>query len=258
MTVGFESVARSLRRQVIAREVTGTALTAAQLKTVETNSGYTVRRGELIVGLLRDHVGIGSLQGLRVVDVGSGYGALALYLAASGALVTAVEPNEDRIAVGKFVGAEYELPVTFVRGWMQRLPLDDATFDVVLLNNSFCYVVPPEDRRRALREALRTLRPGGWLTLRDPNRWAPRDPFSGLPLIHFLPPKPAAAVATRLGHRRSHVRLVSPPHLRSELTAAGFERVAHVPVGGRSLRRLAVARYQHCVARRPASGSTGR
>ncbi len=56
---------------------------------------------------------------------------------------------------------------------MQDLQLPDAGFDIAVLNNSLCYIVPTNERMAALSEALRVLEPGGVLISRNPNRWHP-------------------------------------------------------------------------------------
>ena len=45
-----------------------------------------------------------------------------------------------------------------------RLPLDDATFDVLVFHTALCHIPGPEG---ALAEAFRVLRPSGWLAVFD-------------------------------------------------------------------------------------------
>ena len=91
-------------------------------------------------------------------------------------------------------------------GW-RISSLDDEQFDIAVLNNSLCYIVPRGERMRALRHTLRVLVPGGWLVMRNPARMAPLDPFTGLPLVHQLPPALAARLLRRRTPPRSAVRL---------------------------------------------------
>jgi SAM-dependent methyltransferase len=252
---GFEPVADSLRRAVLAHyRARGEELSdAAGLNTLETNSGFVERRGLPLLEMLREHDGLESVDGMDVVDLGCGFGGLSAYFAALGARVTGVDPHEERFEVGRAVAEEHDLAIEFVAGRMQSLDLPDRSFDLAVANNSLCYVVPREDRRAALRETLRVLRPGGLLILRNPNRWNPRDQFTGLPLVQLLPPDRAVTVARRLGRSRSRVRLTSPPEAARELRSAGFTDVAHVSAPGseRSAVVRPLARYQHLVGRRP-------
>jgi 2-polyprenyl-3-methyl-5-hydroxy-6-metoxy-1,4-benzoquinol methylase len=251
----FNPIAESLRRGVLAfyrdrgEEIGG----PAGLNTLETNSGFVERRGAPLVEILREHTGLDSIEGLRVLDLGCGFGALSAFFAAEGASVMGVDPTEDRLAVGRTVAAEHGLDAEFHGGRMQALELPDETVDVVVENNSLCYVVPREERRAALSESLRVLRPGGRLIIRNPNRWSASDQFTGIPLLPLLPPRQAVAVANRLGKERSLVRLTSGPEAVRELRHAGFEEVRSVSPPERSWPAFMrpVARYQHLIARRP-------
>jgi SAM-dependent methyltransferase len=253
---GFEPVAASLRSGLVEHfREHGKPLVGARLKTLETSSALVEARGEPLVRVLRDRLGTDSLAGLRIADLGCGFGALSLYFAAQGASVTAIDQQEEPLEVGRMVAEEHDLPVSFVAGIMQRLELPDAAFDVAVQNNSLCYVIGTGERRQALREALRILRPGGWLVTRDPNRWHPIDGFTRLPLIHLLPPERSRQLAERLNRKRSPARIASPLEVRRDLRAVGFVDIsqpdfADAPRPG--FVKL-VARYHSFTARRPAA-----
>jgi hypothetical protein len=89
--------------------------------------------------------------------------------------------------------------------------------------------------------------------IRNPNRWHPRDQFTGLPLITLLPARAATRLSGRLGRPRSEVRLVSPLEAKRELRRAGFTDVtlAASPASRWPEFMKPIARYQHLVARRP-------
>ena len=251
----FAPIADSLRRSVISyyAERGETLDDAAGVNTLETNSGYVERRAAPLLELLFQTSGSDSLDGMQVVDLGCGFGALSLYFAARGGVVTGIDPIEERLGVGRDVAAEYGLPVGFEPGRMEGLELPDASFDVAVQNNSLCYIVSREDRARALNETFRVLRPGGYLIVRNPNRWHPLDQFTGLPLIQLLPAAEATRVAERLGKARSTVRLASPSAAVRELRRAGFTEVALVASPASRWPSFAkpFARYQHLLARRP-------
>lgn len=251
----FAAVAASLREAVISfYAVRGQTLKgSAGSNTLETNSGYVARRTEPLLEFVRRHSAHGSLEGLRVADLGCGFGAMSLYLAARGAQVTGLDPNGQRFEVGRAVAAQHGLDIDFVAGRMERLTLPDGGFDLAVQNNSLCYLVDPEQRRAALEDTHRILRPGGVLISRNPNRWHPLDQFTGLPFLHLLPPGAAVATARRTGRERSLVRLTSPLSARRELRRAGFVRVvqAGFPGGERPAALKWWARYHHFVASRP-------
>jgi SAM-dependent methyltransferase len=96
----------------------------------------------------------GDLAGRRVLDVGCGTGRLALALAERGAKVWGVDPSEPMLAKARAVAGRR---VGFKLGTAEALPFKDGWFDRAVLR----LVVHLVDRRRALPELARVLRPGG-------------------------------------------------------------------------------------------------
>jgi SAM-dependent methyltransferase len=256
MTVrDFSPIADSLRSHVLSfYEERGESLDGpAGVNTLETNSGYVERRATPLLETLRRVTGRDSIDGLRLLDLGCGFGALSVFFAGQGAVVTGIDPIADRLEVGRAVAGEHGLPVEFAKGRMEKLDFADETFDLAIQNNSLCYIVDREDRRSALAETARVLAPGGFLVIRNPNRWHPRDQFTRLPLIPLLPARAATRLSERLGRPRSEVRLVSPLEAKRELKRAGFTNVtlAASPASRWPEFMKPFARYQHLVARRP-------
>jgi ubiquinone/menaquinone biosynthesis C-methylase UbiE len=251
----FAPIAEALRESVTEfYRQRGESLTdPAGLNTLETNSGYVERRAQPLLEIFFRRSDLDSIEGMRVLDLGCGFGALSVFFAAQGAHVTGVDPNAERLSVGRAVAAEHRLSVEFRQGRMQSLDLPDRSFDLAVQNNSLCYIVPRDERTAALRETARALRPGGLVIIRNPNRWSPLDQFSRFPLVPLLPPRQAQRVAELLGRRRSRVRLTSPPEVVRELRAAGFAEVKHIasPAGRWPAFMKDLARYQHLVAERP-------
>ncbi len=250
----FAPIADALRRRVVEfYDDQGESLDgAAGVNTLETNSGFVERRAAPLVQIIRESTERGSIEGMRLLDLGCGFGALSVFFAAQGAVVTGVDPIEERLEVGRSVAAAHGLAAEFRHGWMEHLDLDDEAFDLAVQNNSLCYVVSRADRRAALTETRRVLKPGASLVIRNPNRWNPLDQFTGLPLIQLLPPSQTARVAGLLGRSRSEVRLTSPLEATRELRRAGFIDVAHVasPASRWPPAMKPFARYQHLIARR--------
>jgi SAM-dependent methyltransferase len=227
--------------------------TPAGVVTLDTNSILAAGRGRLLLRLLAEQ-GAGPIVGRRVLDLGAGFGALALYFAHLGAEVVAVDPNEQRLAVAVAIAARRGLPISGVTAHAQSLPLSDASVDLLVANNSLCYIVERPTRLLALQEIRRVLRPNGWLVIRNPNRLHPRDQFTGLPLLALLTPSLARRIASALGRHRSDVRLQSPGGAVRALRRAGFSEVSWQP---HPVRRPGArfAAYQHVLARRPGRAS---
>jgi 2-polyprenyl-3-methyl-5-hydroxy-6-metoxy-1,4-benzoquinol methylase len=248
----FEPVGRSLRREILRHYYdSGLSLSSESgLRTLETNSSLAEVRAATIEHVLT-RAQLVSVRGRALLDLGCGFGALALVFATRGAQVTALDPNSSRLTVGAGVAAEHGLDVDWVTGSMGATNLGDKSFDVVLMNNSFCYVVGRAQRRRALEDARRALRPGGVLVIRNPNRVRLLDQFTGLPLLGLLPPAAAAAISRGARRKRSRVRLLSSRAARRELRRAGFVEVVSVDSATRPGFAVPFAAYQHLLARRP-------
>ena len=251
----FTPIADSLRSSVLEFYAErGESLDGpAGVNTLETNSGFVERRATPLLQTLSQITGRDSIEGLRLIDLGCGFGAMSVFFAQQGAVVTGIDPIADRLEVGRAVAAEHDLPVEFSPGWMEKLEFADESFDLAIQNNSLCYIVDREDRGSALRETARVLKPGGLVVIRNPNRWHPRDQFTGFPLLALLPPQAATRLAGRLGRPRSEVRLVSPLEAKRELRRAGFADVtlAASPASRWPSFMTPIARYQHLVARNP-------
>jgi SAM-dependent methyltransferase len=105
------------------------------------------------------------LKGRRVIDVGSGEGALTRLLARQGARVTGVECSPEQLEKAR---AEPRVAdETFVEGVAENLPFPAGTADVVIFFNSLHHV-RPVGQAAALAEAARVLKPGGTLYVSEP------------------------------------------------------------------------------------------
>ncbi len=101
------------------------------------------------------------VSGQRVLDVACGTGVLARALARRvrpGGSVVGLDVNDGMLAVARRKAPEVE----WVRGAAEALPFPDASFDAVVSQFGLMFF---EDRRAAIREMARVLRPGGRLAV---------------------------------------------------------------------------------------------
>jgi len=124
---------------------------------------------------------LGTLLGLgpgqRVLDVASGQGASAIFLARRfGCVVVGVEYGSDSVRqateAAERAGVAHLVP--FAQGDAECLPYADATFDALICECAFCTF---PDKAAAASEFGRVLRPGGRVGLSDLTRSAdvPQD-----------------------------------------------------------------------------------
>jgi SAM-dependent methyltransferase len=148
--------------------------------------------------------------GERWLDIGTGTGGIAVRAARRGADVTGSDLAPGLIDTAKRLAAEEGLEIRFELGDAERLPYEDASFDV--LSSSFGAIFAP-DHAAVARELARVCRPGGRIGL---TAW---DPDGGIGdffrlMGRFQPPPPEGAGNPLDWGREAHAR---------ELLAGTFE-----------------------------------
>lgn len=102
---------------------------------------------------------LGDVNGLDVLDVGSGNGYLSRKLARAGARVTGVELSDRFLAQANEAQKHEHLAIRYIAGSASDMDfLDGASFDRAVSNYVLMDIV---DYEAALREVHRVLRPGG-------------------------------------------------------------------------------------------------
>lgn len=120
---------------------------------------------------------LGDVRGRRVVEVGAGAAQGSRWLVGAGAHVVATDVSAGMLAQAARLNRATGVDVPLVQADARRLPLGDASVDVVFTAYGAIPFVP--DARAVHAEAARVLRPGGrWVfSLSHPVRWAfPDDP----------------------------------------------------------------------------------
>jgi 2-polyprenyl-3-methyl-5-hydroxy-6-metoxy-1,4-benzoquinol methylase len=114
------------------------------------------------------HIGMGDLTGRDVLDAGCGWGGKAIYYAEHAGLrtMTGFDMAWDMSAPEEFAKARGLVNCRFLNARVEEMPFEDASFDVVLMEDVLEHVTDPSI---ALGECARVLRPGGRLFARFPS-----------------------------------------------------------------------------------------
>ncbi len=140
------------------------------------------RRLKMIVDAAEDRI-----NG-RILENGCGVGMYVEHLAPFGGEIFGLEYDFERSAeAGQF-------SPRILNGAGENLPFPSNSFDLILSHEVIEHV---QDDAQAIREMVRTLRPGGRLTLFCPNRgypfethgiyWRGKYRFGNIPLVNYLP-----------------------------------------------------------------------
>jgi ArsR family transcriptional regulator len=105
------------------------------------------------------------LPQLDVADLGCGEGYLSLEAAQWARRVVAVDRSSEVLTRARALASRRRVKnITWKRGDLERLPIDDETMDVALLSQALHHATEPE---RAVAEAVRILRDEGRLLVLD-------------------------------------------------------------------------------------------
>jgi SAM-dependent methyltransferase len=108
----------------------------------------------------------------QVLDVGGGPGAYAAWLAELGYDVHLVDPVPLHVEQAGDEARSAARPFTVAEGDARSLVEDVGSFDAVLLLGPLYHLTRREDRRAALAEAHRVLKPGGVVAVAGISRFA--------------------------------------------------------------------------------------
>jgi SAM-dependent methyltransferase len=109
------------------------------------------------------------LRGQRILDLGTGTGALARQFAKQGAVVAGIDISGEQIQAAKALATVEGSSIDFQVAPAEEVPFPDGSFDVITANQCWLYF----DKEKAIPEARRVLIKGG-LLVTSHFSWLPR------------------------------------------------------------------------------------
>ena len=150
-------------------------------------------------------------QGETVLDLGSGAGADVLISAGRvgpTGKVIGLDMTDEMLALARANATEAGVEnVEFVKGYLEEMPLPDASVDVVISN---CVINLSGDKPKVFAEAARVLRPGGRFAVSDVIAEPDMDDGTKADMAEWT-----GCIAGAL----------TETEFRTALTAAGFEDI---------------------------------
>jgi arsenite methyltransferase len=154
-------------------------------------------------------------DGEIVLDLGSGGGADVLISArrvAPGGKAIGLDMTDEMLDLARANAAEAGVKnVEFVKGYLEDMPLADASVDVVISN---CVINLSGDKPRTIAEAARVLRPGGRFAISD---------------VIADPDMDEATKADMAAWTGCVAGALTEAEFRATLNAAGFDRIEIQP-----------------------------
>ena len=130
------------------------------------------------------------VAGSRVIDIGGGPGAHSSALADRGHEVLLIDPVPRHVQAAQAYGT-----FSATLGDARSLPVDDHRFDAALLFGPLYHLVDRRERLHAWSEAIRAVRPGGWIFAAAVSR------FSAMAWVTVIEPSIAFADSGRATDR---------------------------------------------------------
>jgi SAM-dependent methyltransferase len=170
------------------------------------------------------------------LDVGSGWGQLAIPLSQAGCRVVALDLTLERLRALRFIAGQEEVELSFAKGNILTFPFQEGAFDIALFNGALEWVGtgrgPAQSIRQcqvlALRRAARALKTGGILYIGIENSiglkylMGARDDHTSLPFFSYRSEEEADAMMRAAGGDRTPTKTWGLGQLRLLASEAGL------------------------------------
>jgi 2-polyprenyl-3-methyl-5-hydroxy-6-metoxy-1,4-benzoquinol methylase len=169
---------------------------------------------------------IGSLQGKKILDIGSGLGSFLITCSRRGYSAVGIELNPEKIEKSHTNARQAGVSIHVQQGVGEKMPFEDRSFDFINASELLEHVQNP---REVLAEIHRLLRPSGFAYMSVHNRFGFKDQHFRIPFINWMPRSLAERILTlfnmhgREYHYRSGLQRITEMHY---FTFRGFKRIA--------------------------------
>ena len=196
---------------------------------------HGVKRGELISNFIKKHV---NLRGSKVLDIGCNMGGISIAFSKQCEQVFSVDVALSKLRLFKLRLSKDKIRnVRVFHANAKELPFQSNIFDLAIINGVLEWSAvgndgnPKDIHLQVLKEANRTLKPGGALYLAIENRYwilyflGIKDHHSKLRFAPVLPRKLANVISTISGLGEYRHYLYSYQELNDMVKAAGFKKI---------------------------------
>jgi ubiquinone/menaquinone biosynthesis C-methylase UbiE len=168
-----------------------------------------------------------TVEGMHVLDLGAGLGALSEELVLRGASVFAIEPGQAWASLAERRAGRHNGPYDLRRVRGEQLPFENGSMDVVISLQVLEHV---QDPQAVLAEVYRVLKPGGHFFVACENYLAFREGHYQVAWLPLLPKWLGSLYLSTRGRPaqflQEAVTYVTFPQVMRWTRALGFERVA--------------------------------
>lgn len=201
---------------------------------IVSDSIFPRRYTEFLQVLDRLYPGKNGLSGMRILDCGCGFGAIAVALAQRGALVEAFDLSPNMVEISRRLAREnhVEEQVTIRESAMEHLPYPDSYFDVVAGTAVLHHVDIPS----CSPQIRRVLKPGGLALFLEPivnNPWREKIRKFYRRRLSFL--IPGTSTAEEHPVTPEEIELIGQDFVIEEKTACSFTPISLL--GGKLLHK---------------------
>ncbi|MFC2009338.1 class I SAM-dependent methyltransferase [Chloroflexota bacterium] len=187
----------------------------------ESVTGYAEDRANRVVDYLEKYT---EIKGKNVLDIGSGNGDLILPVYQRNGTCYALEPDTGSLVFSRSRLGYLRTNINLIMGQGETLPFNHTVFDIV-----FCHQVLEHTERPdvVIQEAVRVLKPGGYLYLTCPNYLFPYEFHYKVPWIPYFPKRLAKIYLKMLGKSPSflndHIFYINTFNIEKMISESGLE-----------------------------------